>query len=262
MKKNQITAQLYTTRDFIRNYKDFDETCQKLSNIGYELVQLSGWNTELDMKEIKKIIDSNGLKCIVTHHDSVKLLKEPEKIVEDLNILDCEYTAYPYPAGKLLRTQNQVNDFIDELAKAGKVLKDNGKQLLYHNHHYEFMKTNGKIILDQIFDKISPDILQGEIDTYWVQAGGQCPVKWCQKLCGRLPILHMKDYAARLDCYGNVKTGISEIGVGNLDWKEIVKACDKGGCKYYVVEQDENFNDPFDSLKISFDYIVSNLCND
>lgn len=263
MKKNQITAQMYTTRDYIRNLRDFDETCQKLSNIGFKCVQLSGWNTDLDMKEIKKIYDDNGLKCIVTHHSSDLLLKETNKIVDDLNILDCKYTAYPYPAGKMFRTANQVNDFIDELANAGKILKENGKQLLYHNHHYEFAKVEGEIVLDTIFNKIPKDYLQGEIDTYWVQAGGQCPVKWAKKLQGYMPIIHMKDYAVKLDDYGNVKTGISEIGVGNIDWKEIVNICDAGGTEYYVIEQDENFTGtPFDSLKISYDYIANNLCED
>ena len=104
MKKEQIFAQMYNIRDYLTNLKDFDEACQILSNIGYTACQLSGWNEQLNIKEIKKIFDNNNIKCIATHHDCNMTLNEPEKVVEELNILDCDWTAYSYPAGISFKT--------------------------------------------------------------------------------------------------------------------------------------------------------------
>ena len=77
---------------------------------------------------------------------------------------------------------------------------------------------------------------------------------WCRKLTGRLPLLHMKDTA-----YIGDKPMMTEIGNGNLEWKEIVKAADEAGCKWYIVEQDVCPASPFDSLKQSYEYIKSEL---
>ena len=44
----------------------------------------------------------------------------------------------------------------------------------------------------------------------------------------------------------------AEVGSGNLDIKNIVKAATESGCKWFIVEQDECSGDPFDSLEISY----------
>lgn len=38
----KLGAQLYTVRDYTNNLKDFEETLKKISEIGYEYVQVSG----------------------------------------------------------------------------------------------------------------------------------------------------------------------------------------------------------------------------
>ena len=78
---------------------------------------------------------------------------------------------------------------------------------------------------------------------------------WCKKLKGRLPLLHMKDYAY----LASDKHAMAEIGSGNLNWKKIVAAAEKSGCEWFIVEQDVCPADPFDSLKKSFEYIAANL---
>ena len=113
---------------------------------------------------------------------------------------------------------------------------------------------NGRAALDIIYSASCADNLKGEPDTHWVQLGGGNPVSWCRKLAGRLPLLHMKDTA-----YIGDKPMMTEIGNGNLEWKEIVKAADESGCLWYIVEQDVCPSSPFDSLKISYEYIKSEL---
>jgi sugar phosphate isomerase/epimerase len=83
-------------------------------------------------------------------------------------------------------------------------------------------------------------------------------VAWVKKLAKRLPFLHLKDYG-----YETVKGVVfEEIGSGNLDWKAIVAAAEKSGCKWFIVEQDGNWakDDPFLSLTMSFDYLVQSIC--
>jgi sugar phosphate isomerase/epimerase len=123
--------------------------------------------------------------------------------------------------------------------------------LTYHNHHLEFRKLDGKLILDRIYSETNPNNLQGEIDTYWVQFGGGDPAGWCRCLKNRLPLLHLKDFRINDD---NVPE-FAEIGQGNLNIPDIIKASEESGCEWFIVEQDKWPGDPFESIKISFDYL-------
>ncbi len=57
----------------------------------------------------------------------------------------------------------------------------------------------------------------------------------------------------------NGQAMMTEIGNGNLEWKKIVKAADEAGCLWYIVEEDTCPGCPFDSLKMSYDYIAQEL---
>ena len=53
------------------------------------------------------------------------------------------------------------------------------------------------------------------------------------------------------------KAMFEEIGFGNLDWERILPAAKRAGCRWYVVEQDSDWEngDPFQSLKMSLSYL-------
>jgi sugar phosphate isomerase/epimerase len=142
-----------------------------------------------------------------------------------------------------------------KLDAAGAVLADAGQVLAYHNHHHEFARVDGRLVLEQLYALTNPRNLQGEIDTYWVQFGGGDPVAWCRKLANRLPLLHLKDYAINSEN----QVVFAEIGSGNLDFPAIIAAAEASGCEWFIVEQDTCPGDPFDSIRISLDYIKSHL---
>ncbi len=252
MKKKIIAAQLFTLRDFLKTPDDIAKSLKKVKAIGFDAVQTSGIGP-IDTAELKKILDGEGLVCCATHENGKMILEEPQKVVEKLNILGCKYTAYPWPHTSP-KSEEEFKQLAAGLDKAGKVLKDAGQVLTYHNHAIEFQKFNGRLALDIIYAETNPENLQGEIDTYWVQAGGGDPVEWCKKLENRLPLLHLKEYGII-----DNQPKMLEIGNGNLDWKRIVKAAKKSGTEWFIIEQDVCRIDPFESLKISLEYLVKEI---
>lgn len=252
MKKRVIAAQLYTVRDHLKTPQDIAASLKKVKSIGFDAVQVSGLGPIADA-ELAKMLDGEGLVCCATHESGKMIVEEPEKVVEKLNALNCKYTAYPWPH----TSPKSEADYIalaKALDKSGAVLAKGGKVLTYHNHAIEFEKFNGRVGLEIIYAESSPVNLQGEIDTFWVQHGGGSPVEWCKRLKGRLPLLHLKEF-------GIVENQIKmlEIGSGNLDWKGIVKAAKASGCEWFIIEQDVCRIDPFDSLKMSLEYLVSEV---
>lgn len=256
MKIDQVAIQLYTLRDFTKTPADISRTLKRVREIGYQAVQASAMGPIAE-EELLRILDGEGLALCATHEPSEQLLDEPERVVDRLRKLNCRYTAYPSPKGVDFGSVEKVDKWIARLDHAGSVLREAGQVLTYHNHHHEFRRVDGELLLDRIFRKTDPQNLQGEIDTYWVQFGGGDPVLWCEKLKNRLPLLHLKDYQVIEES----KVTYAEIGHGNLDFKKIVAAAEASGCEWFIVEQDTCLGDPFDSIRKSFDYIQANLCN-
>jgi sugar phosphate isomerase/epimerase len=167
------------------------------------------------------------------------------------------YTAYPWPANIDFTSLAVVNTLCEKLDAAGKVLVEAGLSLSYHNHAVEFLPSPaGKgTAMDYILAHTRPAYLSMELDTYWAAVGGVDPAGFCARLPGRLPLLHLKDFKLTPE----QKPMFCEIGYGNLDFKAIIPAAEKSGCKWFIVEQDTCPGDPFESVRMSFDYIRSEL---
>lgn len=251
MKIDQIAAQLFTIKDHLKTPEAIAESLGKLSAMGYRAIQVSNIGP-VDLEHFKDLCRQHGLVICSTHASAQQLRKEPELVVEILNTLGCDYTAFPFPAGVDYSDAASVNALIADLGKACQVLSQAGKVLTYHNHQFEFRRVAGGMLLDRIYDETP---IHAELDTYWVQFGGGDPVAWCEKLKGRLPLIHLKDYRIGDDN----QPVFAEIGNGNLNFKRIVKSAEASGCRWFMIEQDVCTGDPFESLRQSFDYVAEHL---
>lgn len=254
MNIEQVAVQLFTLRDHLKTPEDYQDSLQKVADIGYRSVQVSG-PRPISESEIAALCAEKGLVINSSHEDSNLILSNPAKVVENLEAFGCRYTAYPYPKDIDFASEESVQGLIKGLDAAGKVLAESGKVLTYHNHAVELETLDGMPILELIYSRTDPQYVQGEIDTYWIHAGGSSPQAWCARLRDRLPLLHLKDYAED----ENGKARFAEIGYGILDFKTIIATAEASGCQWFIVEQDVCPGDPFDSLEMSFRYIRDNL---
>ena len=249
MKISQVALQLYTLRDYCKTSADFAASMKKVRTIGYEAVQLSGLGP-IPVSDINNILAGEGLVCCATHEPALQILEDPQAVVERLHSLNCKYTAYPHPAGIDFNSAESILNLVKALDAAAAVLRKAGQVLCYHNHATEFIRFDGTTLLDYIYKHTE---ILAELDTYWVQFGGGNPVAWCEKMTGRLPLLHLKDYG-----FGtNNQPFMAEVGSGNLDFPAIIQAAERSGCEWFIVEQDTCPGDPFVSIQKSFDYMQS-----
>jgi len=249
MTKTQIAAQLYTLRDFIKTPEDIARSMERVREIGYEAVQISGMGP-IDPKDCRKIMDDNGLIVAATHIGFERMRDETEAVIEEHHILGCKYPAIGGLPGEYREAGAEgYARFAKEASEVGKKLAEGGLTFGYHNHSFELEKFGDRTALQIIYEDSDPQYVTGEIDTYWVQHGGGDPAQWIRKLQGRMFLVHFKDM--------RIKGGqqqYAEIGEGNLNWPNILEACKSTGVEWYIVEQDLCYErDPFDSLKISLD---------
>ena len=177
----EIGAQLFTLRNFCTNLSDFSETLKKVADIGYKTVQVSGvcpYEPEWLAAELKK----NDLRCVLTH---TNVAADPLQTAKNHDVFDCQYAGLGYY--DFDGTWENYNNFLQQFTPVAQILRDNGKYFMYHNHAHEFKKENGRLILEQIAEKMPEDLMGFTVDTYWVQVGGGDPAQWIEKLSGRVP---------------------------------------------------------------------------
>ena len=254
MKITQVAAQLYTCRDLLKTPPEIAATLRRLREVGYTAVQVSGMGPIAE-EELNAILDGEGLVCCATHEGADRILNETDAVIERLKKLRCTYTAYPFPSGIDFSSEESVDTLIRRLDCAGAAMAAEGITLCYHNHNHEFRKLGGRTILERIYAGTDPRHLQGEPDTFWVHYGGGENVEWCEKLSGRLPLIHLKDYQTNAEN----RHAFCEIGAGNLNFSRIIAAAEKAGCQWFIVEQDTCPGDPVDSLRQSFSHIAAHL---
>ena len=243
----QIGAQFYTIREFCKDLDSFAESLKKVADIGYSTVQISG-TCPFEPQWLAEQLQKNGLKCVVTHTPPAQLQEDAAKVAADHTVFGCDNIGLGwYKFDETDETKNYAS-YLATYAPIAKTLKDNGKYFMHHNHAYEFQKLSGKLVIEHLAEDFSPDLMGFILDTYWVQKGGGDPAQWIERLSGRLPVIHLKDYA--------FDAVMAVVGEGNINFDRVFEKAESAGVKYMLVEQDNcNGEDPFACLKRSYDYL-------
>ena len=194
-----------------------------------------------------------------------------KKMVDDAKALDCDMMRIGMMPMNAIGDVNKCLDFAKQAEEYCLKLKEEGIDLYYHNHHMEFIKVNGKYLLDLLREN-APH-MGFELDTHWIHRGGENPVEFIKKYAGSVRLLHLKDYRIGnvnmpdmtapdammkfMNAFFNEPVQFAELGQGTLPLKACIEAGLAGGAEYFLVEQDATYGrDPFESLKISHDHLV------
>ncbi|HEX4123856.1 MAG TPA: sugar phosphate isomerase/epimerase [Tepidisphaeraceae bacterium] len=245
---SKIAAQLYTLRDYTRTPADIAKTFRKVRELGFEAVQCSALG-KIEPAELARILRDEGLVCCATHASLDRLENEPAKVIEEHRMWDCHFTALGHFGVKDASRQTWL-DFSDRFNRIAAGFDGSGLAVGYHNHSHELARFDGQTALGLLIEKLNKKVWL-EIDTFWITHGGGDPAAWIDSVSGRIPCVHLKDMQIGPDD----KQRMAEVGQGNLNWQRIFPACRSAGVQWYIIEQDTCYRDPFESLKISLDYV-------
>lgn len=245
----KIGAQLFTLRDYCKNLDDFAQTLKRVADIGYTTVQVSG-TCAYDAQWLKEQLDINGLKCVLTHIPAARLQNETAAVCHEHKILgtDCVGLGMYDLMGE--NPEADYRRFLEIYKPIAKNIQEHGLYFMYHNHDQEFRHIHGMPILEHMAQDFAPNEMGFILDTFWVQAGGANPADWIKKLSGRVPCIHLKDYAFGR---GDFMENIVPVGEGNINFEAVLCAAADAGTEYLLVEQDDcHGQDPFNCLTRSY----------
>ncbi len=259
--------------------EDYFGTLQQLANTGCKYIEYV--TTPEDENgvpvatpaEIGKRVKEMGLTPISSH---VKFSSDPEsmkQVIEDNLQMGTPRLVLPF---ELMNTEDEVKALAQTCNEMGRLCKENGLEFYYHNHFQEFVPMGDGVALDLFLKETDPELVQFQMDAYWVKRAGFDPIQMLEKLGSRCTMIHQKDLAAQADPVnlyeaieppvtadafkklrevGALKNGdFVAVGKGILDVPGIVnKAKELGYAKYIIVELD-NLNS-VSAVKESLDYL-------
>ena len=250
----KIGAQLYTVRDNCKTLPEFSETLKRVADIGYTEVQVSGV-CDFEPEWLKDELKRNGLVCAVTHTNPQKIKNETQAVIEAHRIFNCRYIGIGCAPNMMHNGMSDFNALLEILNSAKEQVASADMLLMFHNHHVEFDRVfpDGETYFDRLLSLYKPNELGFTLDTYWLQYAGMDVRETLKALKGRIPCVHFKD----MTIVGREQR-MAPVGCGNLRFDLIIGECVAAGTEHILVEQDNCYgDDPFECLKKSYDYLIS-----
>lgn len=263
MKQVPVAYQLYSAREDVA--KDMNGVFKQLKAMGYDGVEFAGFFGH-SAEEIKKMLEDNGLVAISSHVPVQAIQEDMFGTIAFHQKIGCRSIAIPYLDDAHRPGTPGFADMLRLIQRFGRLCKEAGIQLLYHNHDFEFVQLSGMYGLDFLYAATCPCVLKTELDVCWVKYAGEDPAAYLRKYAGRAPVVHLKDYVGHkgegtpYGLIGQSKQAdavafeFRPFGHGCQDAKAVVEAGIEAGAEWFVIEQDQWYNrTPMEAAKMSID---------
>lgn len=207
-----IGMQMYSVRR-LAEY-DLMRTLEKIANIGYQALELTGYYT-YNPQQIRRIAKRFNLKIPSVHvplriYDEEKMVDDFERSAEFSAELGAKYVVIPWlPISEKFK-YHEIQYLVHLIGQCISAAKKNGLQLVFHNYSREFKLINGQFVLEQLLGPFDKDQLQLELDFGSVYVSGLDPFQIYRDYEERVPLIHLRDVTyGRKDC---------NLGTGKIDY--------------------------------------------
>ena len=255
MNKKHIGVQLWSVRD-VADHNPAG-ILERLAAMGYEEVEGHMYSdgkfytyTPADFNVVLKkagICMTSAHSGIDLHHwnsSSKSLTSIAHKTIQDHAKIGVKQLICPWVNEEWRKPEN-FNTLCEIMNAYGKACREEGLQFGYHNHDFEFKKTDGVAMLDRLMDMTDPELVVMELDLYWVAYANEDPAYWIQHLGDRIHAFHVKDMA------NSSKRETIEVGEGVIDFVSLFRLPSSGKVKYYIVELEDYKTNSMDGVETS-----------
>lgn len=264
----------------MNNEKQTRETLRAMKEAGYDGIELCGFMihpmgmmvrllTQAAGMPVGKggnldwhtLIKESGLQVVSLHLDLGTLERDVQAAAGEAIAFGTNYIVitgmYRFDYGN----EAAVRQLAQRLNQAGKALREQGIELLYHNHNCELRKVNTQqTAYDILLEETDPAYVNFEFDSYWFAEGGADPLYWMRKLGSRMKLWHINDRGSRVagaSMTPILKTDSMELGTGNMPLDALMEQAKALGVEAVILESHRNWIDksPVKSFQLSAKYL-------
>ena len=252
----RISIQLYTLRSQLAT--DLEGTIAALREIGYTRVEHAGFAGRT-AAHFKAVLNTNAIVATSGH----VLIPQPfdaaawSASLADARTLGSSHIVHPFfginfGTGEVTRTTAPWRDFARDLNRAGRMARDAGVKLGYHNHNWEFFRlldNPSRTAYDILTDTLDPDLVHLELDLFWATRGARDPVDVIRQNKGRILQFHVKDM--------NQAGSFADLGEGLIDFPRIFDHSKEAGLIEYIVERDDAGANALATARAGYEFLAS-----
>ncbi|MCC9600689.1 sugar phosphate isomerase/epimerase [Stieleria sp. JC731] len=260
---DRLGLQLYTVRNQMAS--DPRGTLKAIAAAGYKQVELM--SVDQDALQLAAMAREEGLRV---HSGFVnwRSIATPEQnpdfdvdqTIEMAERIGLRHLVFGYIDKGSRDTADKCRAIADRANAAAAKTRDAGMRMAYHNHSFEFAELDGgKVNAYDIFiERFDPQLMDFELDVFWVKIAGHDPIALMKKLAGRITMVHLKNLkegTPTIHDEGAVPDeAFQECGVGTIDMPAIMRLAKEIGVLECHVEQDQS-PAPLESIAQSYRFL-------
>ena len=265
------------------NESDARNTFKRIKAAGYDGLELNGFmikptsflvraltkaagmptgkGGKLDWQSLLKEAD---LKVVSIHEDLGSIERDVEAVIEEAHKFDTNKVVITGMYRFDYRDAALVDELCRRLNEAGKLLKAEGIELLYHNHNIEWLDCGGITAYQRIVEETNPEYLNFEFDSYWPAEAGVDTLGTMKMLGDRLRLYHINDRGTKVvktPMTPILKSDSMELGTGNMNLGAMIDIAKSAGVDAIILESHKNWidKDPIKSLEMSCSYLKKHI---
>lgn len=248
---DRFGIQLWTVKEEMA--KNPKEVLSQLASYGYKQIESfegqQGMFWGMSNTEFKDYVDSIGMS-IISSHANVK--ENLDQKAEQAAAIGMQYLISPYEGA-----QESLDDWkrmAERFNRDGETCRKHGLRFAYHNHGYTFVDIEGETPQKVLLENTDPDLVDFEMDIYWVVTAGADPEEYLRQYPNRFRLGHLKD--RKEDAAPDEREASTILGTGAIDYERILSIAKENGMEYYIYEQ-ERFDKapPLAASERSADYL-------
>jgi len=248
-------AQLFTVREALK--ADPDLALENLAASGVRDVELYGLTGAPELfglrpAMLRRMLNRHNLTMTCTHVSADAL--DIPALAENAHALGIETVVLALAPGFMqsgpqgLRVegpQNKaaMNELAGLLDRLGVMLRREGLQFAYHNHHVEFFEVDGEIPYNYIMWNTDPQTVRCELDIGWLALAGVDYLAVLDTFGNRTVACHLKDFDGKRPVdMGDVATVASHLvapGQGVVNFAAVLERMDYYNIRHGFLEIDQ-----------------------
>ena len=237
----RLGVQLHTLRTLEEPLPD---TLARVADTAFEGVEFAALD-ETSPSKLRETLADLGLANVGGHVGFDRFADEYDEIVETYDALGCDRLLIPTFDGALFETEAGAREAAGQLSSLADRLADDGFDLGYHNHSFEFTQLGTRTAFDAFVDAL--DGVDLELDIGLATHAGADPLELLERYGDRAPLIHVTDTVP-----GSRETLHVDLGEGVVDIDACVERAVENEAEWLVFEQGLT-NDPMRSVEQAAD---------
>ena len=235
----RTAIQLFTLRDDYSDKESFKRVLGEIKEMGYEGVEFAGY-AGMQAGELREYLKEISLVPVSAHCSAEDISVNADKTFSFLKELGCGCAVLAYSETDSIE---KVEETCGILKKAEEKAAEYGIKVGYHNHSHEFRPLpDGSLPIERIAKSSCLEPV-----TYWVYYAGTDPAGFLTENADNIILVHLKD--------GDSDGHPLALGEGVNKIREIVKASEKIGMDWLIVENDNPVPDGLKDAERSIKYL-------